>query len=113
MNQITLLTGPERRRRWHEEDRRRILEAAFAPGAVVTEVARRYEVSTGLIYTWRRRSQATAVGPVFARAVVVDAAAAVPSNQAAIVVELSGAARVRISATAPAELVTATLRALR
>ena len=113
MNQITLLTGPERRRRWHEEDRRRIVEAAFAPGAIVTEVARRYEVSTGLIYTWRRQAQAAAGGPAFARAVVVDDAAAVPSDTTAIVVELSGAARVRISATAPVELVTATLRALR
>ncbi|MDE3812316.1 transposase [Sinorhizobium meliloti] len=33
------------------EDRAQILAEAFAPGAVVSEVARRFEVSTGLIYT--------------------------------------------------------------
>nr|WP_274845341.1 transposase [Sinorhizobium meliloti] len=46
-----MLTGPERRRRWSLEDRAQILAEAFAPGAVVSEVARRFEVSTGLIYT--------------------------------------------------------------
>ena len=33
------------------QDRDRILAAAFAPGAVVTQVARQNDVSTGLIYT--------------------------------------------------------------
>ncbi|WP_432654038.1 transposase [Sinorhizobium fredii] len=51
-----MLTGPERRRRWSLEDRAQILAEAFAPGAVVSEVARRFEVSTGLIYTWRRQA---------------------------------------------------------
>ena len=49
MSQITILNGPERRRRWHEDDRVRILEAAFAPGAAIAEVARRFDVSTSLI----------------------------------------------------------------
>ena len=50
------------------------------------------------------RAQATVGGPAFARAVVVGDAAAVVSDKTAIVVELSGAPRVRISATAPVEL---------
>jgi hypothetical protein len=54
MTQLTVLTGPERRRRWSEGDRIRILSAAFAPGAVVTDVARQYDVSTALIYKWRQ-----------------------------------------------------------
>ena len=32
MSQITLLTGPERRRRWRDEERLAILEEAFSPG---------------------------------------------------------------------------------
>ncbi|WP_352740400.1 transposase [Mesorhizobium sp. M0213] len=52
MSHVTLLTGPERRRRWSEEDQRRILAAAFAPGATVTAVARQYDVTTSLIYKW-------------------------------------------------------------
>ena len=34
MTQVTLLTGPERRRRWSPAERATILAAAFAPGAV-------------------------------------------------------------------------------
>jgi transposase len=54
MTHMTLLTGPERRRRWSADDRGRILEASFTPGAVVADVARRFDVSTSLIYKWRR-----------------------------------------------------------
>jgi transposase len=54
MSHVTLLTGPERRRRWNEEDQCRILAAAFAPGATVAAVARQYDVATSLIYKWRR-----------------------------------------------------------
>ena len=50
MSQVTVFTGPERRRRWSEEERRRIVLAAFSPGAVVTQVARQFDVSTALIY---------------------------------------------------------------
>jgi transposase-like protein len=46
----TSLSGPERRRRWPAAERARILSAASAPGAVVTQVARENAISTGLIY---------------------------------------------------------------
>lgn len=39
MSHVTLLTGPERRRRWSEADQCRIMAAAFAPGATVAAVA--------------------------------------------------------------------------
>src|SRR3546814_6731463 len=55
MSQITVLTGPERRRRWRPEDKLRILAEAFSPGDCVGAVARRHDVSRGLIYTWRRK----------------------------------------------------------
>ena len=41
MGQITVMTGPERRRRWSEEERIEILAEAFAPGACVADVSRR------------------------------------------------------------------------
>ncbi|WP_348625515.1 MULTISPECIES: transposase [unclassified Mesorhizobium] len=43
------MDGAERRRRWSEGDQRRILAAAFVPGATVAAVARQYDVATGLI----------------------------------------------------------------
>ena len=57
MTQITLQTGPECRRHWSAAAQREILSAAFMPGAVVTEVARRYDVSTSLIYKWRQQAR--------------------------------------------------------
>lgn len=55
MGQITVMTGRERRRRWSDEERLEILAEAFAPGACVADVSRRRDVSTSLIYTWRRK----------------------------------------------------------
>jgi len=50
MGQITVFSGPERRRRWSDEQRQEILNEALAPGACVAEVARRRDVSTALVY---------------------------------------------------------------
>ena len=49
-----ILTGRERRRRWSHEDKTAILREAFAPGAVVADVARRHDVRSQQIYQWRR-----------------------------------------------------------
>jgi len=49
MGQISVFTGPERRRRWSEEERVQILTEAFSPGACMAQVARRHDVSTALI----------------------------------------------------------------
>jgi transposase len=57
MSQVTVLTGPERRRRWSEAERVAILAEAFAPGGVVADVARRFDLSTSVIYRWRKLSQ--------------------------------------------------------
>ena len=47
------MTGPVRRRQWRKEDKLRILREAFAPGAVVADVARRHDIRTPQIYQWR------------------------------------------------------------
>jgi transposase len=44
MAQVQLISSPERRRRWSAEQKRAIVEAAFAPEAVVSDVARRADV---------------------------------------------------------------------
>jgi len=54
MTQVTLLRGAGRRRDWSDEERLEILREAFSPGAKVSHVARRFDVSRGLIYQWRR-----------------------------------------------------------
>jgi len=120
MGRMTLITGGERRRRWSEEDRARILAAIAEPGAVIAEVARREEVCTSLVYKWRREtgSAANASASGFARVVVetlpqppMRAPASEP-EPGAILVEMKGA-RVRIGVNAPSALIAATLKALR
>src|SRR5215831_2936553 len=60
MASIEVLGGPERRRRWSIEQKHLIVTAAFEPGAVVREVARRCDVTASLIYCWRRDLRAVA-----------------------------------------------------
>ncbi len=140
MAQVHILAGPERRRRFSLEQKRAIVAAAFAPGAVVSDVARRADVCPSLIYRWRRE-----IGRPdgFAEVVVaplVDARRGhcrddggderrgvppIPAAEAgrfgaagssvlpAIEIEFCGASRVRIPASVPADLAAAVIAALR
>ena len=134
MAQVHILTGPERRRRFSLEQKQAIVAAAFAPGAVVSEVARRADVCASLIYRWRRELGRTGCG--FAEVVVAptvddrenggspgclpalpaveagrSGAAAVTA--AAIEIDFSGSSRVRIPASVPPDLAAAVIAALR
>jgi hypothetical protein len=51
---MEIIAGPGRRRSWSEEQKRAIVAAAFAPGAIVADVARRAAVCAGQIYRWRQ-----------------------------------------------------------
>jgi transposase-like protein len=53
--QIEVRVHRERRRRWTAAEELRIAEEAFAPGAVAKRVAERYEISNGLLFTWRHQ----------------------------------------------------------
>ncbi|VUX46355.1 transposase [Candidatus Defluviicoccus seviourii] len=74
MGQVHVLTGPERRRRFSLEEKRTIVAAAFARGAVVSDVARRADVCASLIYRWRRELGAAPSG--FAEVVLAPIVAA-------------------------------------
>ena len=136
MAQVHVLTGPERRRRFSLEEKRRLVGAAFAPGAVVSEVARRADVCASLIYRWRRELGQAPGG--FAELIVAPmirgggdggddlrCLSAPPPVQAArpsgadvvaapaIEIELAGSSRVRIPASMPPDLAAAVIAALR
>ena len=90
--------------------------AAFAPGAVVADVSRQFEVSTSLIYKWQREVLAARTEDQFVPAVIVDEqrdVACTSGTEPAIVVELASGARLTIGATATGSMVSAALRALR
>lgn len=52
---MEIITGVERRRRWRLDEKLRIVAETEAPGACFVEIARRYDVSRGLLWTWRRQ----------------------------------------------------------
>jgi len=113
MSQMSVVMGPERRRRWRPEEKLAVLAEAFAPGARVTDVSRRLNVATSLIYQWRRQAMGSSG---FVPAVISDEGEVRRTPLSAspvIVVELGGGARVSIGASASASLVTVALRALK
>jgi transposase len=59
-----VLVGPERRRRWSEDEKARIIEEALQPGAQVADIGRRYNVSRSLIYAWRREARCVPAPPI-------------------------------------------------
>jgi transposase len=52
---VELITRGERRRIWTPEQKREIVMESLGPALTPTEVARKYAINTGLLYTWRRQ----------------------------------------------------------
>jgi transposase len=74
---VEVLDGMERRRRWSQDDKARIVEETLVPGAKVTDVARRNGVAASVVFTWRRQARTVEkVGPCFAPVQIALAAEA-------------------------------------
>ena len=52
---MEIITGVERRRRWRLEEKLRIVAEVKQPGVSFAAIARRHEVSRGLLWNWRRQ----------------------------------------------------------
>jgi transposase-like protein len=50
---MEIITGVERRRRWSAGEKVRIVAETQQPGSGIAEIARRYEISRGLLWNWR------------------------------------------------------------
>ena len=50
---MEIITGVERRRRWSVEEKLRIVAETAQPGFGIAEIARKYEISRGLLWNWR------------------------------------------------------------
>ena len=116
---VEVLDGMERRRRWSREDKDRIVEETLAPGAKVSEVARRHGLAASLVFTWRRQLRAhhetAPVAPRFAAVRIADASteaansatspqprAGSGSRNGLIEISLGGGRRVRVDASVDA-----------
>jgi transposase len=124
---VEVLTGPVRRRRWSAEEKARIVEETLAPGARVSEVARRWQVCSQQVFGWRRATcqAVTAVPTPKARCLPdfvpimtdVTLPASVqpitPPTAPAIEIKLAGAVVRVASGIEDADQLTAVLRAVR
>ena len=78
VSRLEVFTGTGRRRRFSDDDKARIVEETLAPGAVVSDVARRHGLSPQQLFTWRREARrrpvtpTPEVAPVFVPAVIQE-----------------------------------------
>lgn len=123
MGRVEIFQG-RARRRWSEEDKRRLVAETLASGETVHGVARRRGVSPSQLFGWRKRFGA-AIGretpsarmPGFVAVEVAPVmppsmADAVPAPSGLIEIEMPDGGRVRISGAADPAVVRAALRAL-
>jgi transposase len=55
--------GQRRRRAWSLEEKQRIVAESRAPGASASVVARRHDVNTNQLFTWRRQLEGVSAAP--------------------------------------------------
>lgn len=55
MQRVEVIARTERRRRWSDEEKYALVAEAFAPGAVVSHVARCHGVAESCLFSWRKR----------------------------------------------------------
>ena len=123
MSTVTVLSGPERRRRWTSAEKARIVEESLAPEASVAAVARRHDIHPNLLHLWRRqartgtlalvRADDAAAGEVQFAAVAVtpeERGSEVPSSM--IEIEFTDGTRLWITGSAETATVSALMKAL-
>ena len=117
---IEVLTGRVRRRRWSADQKARIVAETLVPGARVSEVARRWQLSSQQVFGWRRaarrdRRTVTPAGPITTAFVpiVTDADPVAPAAPGVIEVRLAGAVVRVTSDMDDTTRLTAVLRAIR
>ena len=98
---VMLAAGAAGRRRFSEEDKRRIVDEASQPGCSVSQTARRYGIAVRVLFRWKEILKPE---PVFAPVQMTETASAtVPSP--GIEVELACGRRVRFERDADPETV--------
>ena len=57
VHRLEVITGTGRRRRFPTAFKAQVIEETLAPGAVVSEVARRHGLTPQQVFTWRRQAR--------------------------------------------------------
>lgn len=127
---IEVITGREARRQYSDEEKLRLVEAAFGPGVKTAAFARHSGVDQSLLYRWRRQFFGNQPGvPAFTPVAVLPEPASVPAatrlpepsgsqvsptaTTGLVEVEFPCGVRMRITGAAEPAVVTAAIAALR
>lgn len=118
VRRLELITGAGRRRTWSREEKARVVEETLAPGAVVSQIARRHGATPQQVFGWRREARQRAAadppeGPMFTRVVVDAADASATTSNPAMIEILVGAALVRVPPNADGATLKMALRILK
>ncbi len=118
VRRIEVITGSEKRRRWTDDEKARVIEETLRPDAVVSEIARRHGLTPQQVFTWRRearrRAQADGAGSFVPAAIDAReiAPASVDGRRPMIELDIGGDS-MWIWRDADESLVTAVIRALK
>lgn len=95
---VEIRTGVGRRRRWTEEQKGRIVAESYLAGAVVSEVARQYEISPQHLFAWRKAARTGLLalpgeeGPMFVPVITPGEAMAGKTGESRLIkIEIAGA----------------------
>jgi transposase len=97
---VDIQVGPGRRRRWSDEAKGRIVAESFAPGAIVSDVARRHDISPQHLFAWRKAARGGVLSlpaeaaPLFVPVVTElrgEGGMRGPDSPSVIIIEIGGA----------------------
>ncbi len=116
---VEIRSGVGRRRRWSDAEKGRIVAESLAAGAVVSEVARRHEISPQHLFAWRKAARdgrlalAADAAPMFVPVVMaVRKPAAKAPSAPSITIETAGVV-VRAECGVDVDWLAAVLRAVK
>jgi transposase len=132
VHRLEVISGTGRRRSFSDDFKARVVEDTLAPGAVISQVARRHGLTPQQVFTWRRQARRASTGesadevPMFVPAVVEAAPSAAlvklaskpdrkrRGNNAGGMIEIEIAGTIiRVGRGADAETVAAVIAALK
>src|SRR5438034_10598910 len=115
MKAVEVITSVQRRRRWSQAEKERIVVAALQPGAVASEVARAAGIHTSQLFRWRQELCLPAPPPAFSPVAVLPEpglGSPPPETAGVIEIEFAGGGRMRITGAVEASQVSALRKAL-
>lgn len=123
MTTVTVLPGPERRRRWTLAEKHRIVAESLASETSVVAVARRHDIHPNLLHLWRRQARCATVASVgrrsdapanevrFASVAIAADERVLATPRGTIEVEFASGTRLRITGSVDAAAVSAAIAA--